>query len=714
MPAVLVMLFLLLNPVNTLAESTEELASIASPNIQAASSAPNVSREKALEIFKNTFPSQTSGRTFESEFEDRDGKMYWRFQPGDQTYESVYCNIDANSGEVMSFDFDRRTQVEIESAQKILNKEDCMKLAIDFAEKLQPDKLSHMILDEHPAISYSPAGIETVCSFQWVREENGIKVSWDRIGVGVNRLNGEIVYYNYKWHDCIFPAPGKIIPADQLWGNILTNAGLYPCYEIPWEALENEVIKPLMPVYCLNSSQTNFDPETGDPISWDGKKQSGPEVKMYLNKITPALTGASSTVDQSEKEPVSADLAMKNAKHFFGLLDIDGQIRKSGGGSSSGYFGQRTEHWNYSIVDCNETSVEVDKYSGKVISFTKEGFRGFPGQQKQKEKNISYEKAVQIAREFIRKANPAESKELILIHDQSIDIARSDYYIHFDRLINGIPFKTDGINVKIDPSNGEIIAYRIDWHSWPVSAYEALLTEKEAKDILRKNNCVHLAYIFPYDPESNKQSSQPILVYNISTSIVVNAVNGQVFDLRAKTSQTHANTRFEGHWAQAALILLADSKLLPESLEDPNSAINRRDILAVLVRSNRSETRSEIQLEFTDLNKDDPNLNIFKQAVSSGIIGNEGSLEPDNSLSREDLAAWIANMLGYKKIAAMPNKIETPCNDAKLISPEKVNAVGIANGLGLLTPDANGNIRPQDKCTWAELATIMPRLISHY
>jgi hypothetical protein len=60
----------------------------------------------------------------------------------------------------------------------------------------------------------------------------------------------------------------------------------------------------------------------------------------------------------------------------------------------------------------------------------------------------------------------------------------------------------------------------------------------------------------------------------------------------------------------------------------------------------------------------------------------------------------------------MPNKIETPCKDDYLIHPDQRNAVGIAHGLGLLTLDADGNFRPQDLCTWAEIATIMPRLMT--
>ncbi|MGI6435266.1 MAG: S-layer homology domain-containing protein [Syntrophomonadaceae bacterium] len=68
--------------------------------------------------------------------------------------------------------------------------------------------------------------------------------------------------------------------------------------------------------------------------------------------------------------------------------------------------------------------------------------------------------------------------------------------------------------------------------------------------------------------------------------------------------------------------------------------------------------------------------------------------------------------LDYDNIAQIKNPITTPVKDAAKISPELYNYVGLAYGLGIITPDAQNNFRPLDKVTRAEMAIMTSRILA--
>jgi hypothetical protein len=117
-----------------------------------------------------------------------------------------------------------------------------------------------------------------------------------------------------------------------------------------------------------------------------------------------------------------------------------------------------------------------------------------------------------------------------------------------------------------------------------------------------------------------------------------------------------------------------------------------------------------VEIKLSDIGSNDSDLAFFKLAVKRGIIPGEGKFNPQSSMSREELAVWLINSLGYQEIALMSNHIETPVKDKARISPDKQNYVGLAYGLGLMNPDQNGYWYPQQNVNWAQMAVIAGHL----
>ncbi|MDD4550359.1 MAG: S-layer homology domain-containing protein, partial [Syntrophomonadaceae bacterium] len=118
----------------------------------------------------------------------------------------------------------------------------------------------------------------------------------------------------------------------------------------------------------------------------------------------------------------------------------------------------------------------------------------------------------------------------------------------------------------------------------------------------------------------------------------------------------------------------------------------------------------KIQLHLEDVEANTQDIRLYKQAIASKIIPNQGKFNPLATISREELAIWSINTLGLDEVGQMKNLIAVPVNDADKISLGKQNYIGLAYGLGLIKPDENGNINPQQAVTWNDLATCVTRL----
>jgi len=113
-----------------------------------------------------------------------------------------------------------------------------------------------------------------------------------------------------------------------------------------------------------------------------------------------------------------------------------------------------------------------------------------------------------------------------------------------------------------------------------------------------------------------------------------------------------------------------------------------------------------------DIKAEDPDYDAFALAASRGIISHQAEFDPDGHINREELAVWAIKGLGYDNIARIKNPIGTPVQDAGKISPDRRNYVGLAHGLGILTPDAQNNLRPQDMVSRAEMAITASRILA--
>jgi alkanesulfonate monooxygenase SsuD/methylene tetrahydromethanopterin reductase-like flavin-dependent oxidoreductase (luciferase family) len=101
------------------------------------------------------------------------------------------------------------------------------------------------------------------------------------------------------------------------------------------------------------------------------------------------------------------------------------------------------------------------------------------------------------------------------------------------------------------------------------------------------------------------------------------------------------------------------------------------------------------------------------RAIGDGILTAQAAADPQQPVTRQEFVAWVVRALGYGPLLSMSNRVSVRFADAKALSGTDANAVGIAQGLGIVTGNAAGRFRPTSPATWAELATILMRAAQH-
>lgn len=690
------------------------------PDVKAAdgSRRATISQEKALAVLQAAFPEIISGKDLEAEYSEhgQDDNPCWGFKLKGDAEGPVYngseimANVNAETGEIISMNYNPAPDY-YRGKSVTLARGQAYSIAKEFLQKIQPDKVADLILQEDNQRNYYPQDrLATYYSFYWNRQVNGIKVDWDNIFIGVDAITGKVTHYSCIWHNAEFPKVSPSLSPSELTVQLIEEIGLYPSYISKPVTRESAV---LIPIYSLNSDCRLFDAQTGQALKEDGTRIAEKDKRIFATIPNPQTSSSKIEIPVQPTQKISPELAKKTAEEFFKKMGIAGEIRRSGGGSSSG-FGYTQEFWHYSLVEDrssrrfgNGPEISIDVHTGEIHQF-----HNYAAQNSSGETGISYAEALKKAQEAIEKLNPEKKSQLVLRNrlwdEEPVDV----YTFYFNRLVNGISCQS-GIKVEINKQTGSLVSYWVDWHPFGFESLNNIISPQKAQTIFKKNHPFELAYIFPTDNQGEYRIlGAPLLVYRYAEGNQIDARSGEMLSWGNARLSAAPKVIFMGHPADPALSLLQESGLLPEGAK-PEAAVTRRQAMRIImaaIQPNYYSNDQDISLAFSDIQANDPDRTVLQKAVRRGIISNQGKFKPDQNISREEMAVWLVNALSYQDIARMKNSIAVPFKDAGQITKDKLNFVGLADGLGMLAADTDQSFRPQDDVSWAEIAMASTKL----
>ncbi|MBP2073224.1 S-layer homology domain-containing protein [Thermoanaerobacterium butyriciformans] len=673
--------------------------------------------KQAIEIAKEKLNISSTGYNFNSHYNESDSNNTWYLTWSSSTNGTINVSVDANTGEIISYNFYKPDNTPSSIIPKH-SREEAKKVAIDFLNKIVPEKFketkeqeSDDYLGLNPKIAYS-----TAYSFNFIRIVNGIPFQDNQITVEVNKNTLDIQSYYLTWgSDYNFPNPNSAISKDKAIQIYKDNNSLRLQYNLIYADVygNNESEPQAILVYSLVNNQP-IDAIEGKILhqGYYGPYMGGMGAKSDASQsLSPEEQKAVDDISKYISKDKAIELAKENLPFTIGSqynLTSSALYKNNSNSATWNFSWSYTEGNNYNYI-----SVAVDATTGELKTF----YRNDSNENNVRGKSPKYTKdqLKSIAENYLNEIQPEKFKQMEY-QDNSASEDDNSPYTTFNYIYkaNGILCPFNSINIGVNKYTGDIITYNLSWTDVKLPDNKNVISLDDAYKTLFNNSDFQLSYIIYYAPDKVYQSnSKDIrLVYQLTNfDGLIDADSGTYIDYSGKPILKNENKQFTditGNWAEKDILLLAQFGIADgkDGKYMPNDYILQKDFIKMLVKSLQP---NNVIIPLTS-NEDENYDNFYNVAINNKII-TESEKKPDSKVTRQDAAKFIVRSLGLKYVADI-NDIYTLnyLKDADKIDNSLKGYVAIVYGLNVMTGN-NGYFNPGENLTRAETASILVRYL---
>ncbi len=205
-------------------------------------------------------------------------------------------------------------------------------------------------------------------------------------------------------------------------------------------------------------------------------------------------------------------------------------------------------------------------------------------------------------------------------------------------------------------------------------------------------------------------------VESFETEISENSGSDSVVIISEKKKATPYDDMDDHEWAEIAVGALSRLGVLDGIAEEsfePDKSVTRGEFTAMLVRSAKIEGSGDL---FPDVPEDYPFAEELAAAKAAGIAlgGEDGNFNPDATVTRQDISAFVYRALKYKnKIKTYDSSVLAAFPDSDEISGYAVPSMTAIVGARLMKGDDKGMLNPSKEMTRAEAAVLLESVIIH-
>ncbi|NDI34400.1 YcdB/YcdC domain-containing protein [Chengkuizengella sediminis] len=599
-----------------------------------------------------------------------------------------------------------------------VNREEAKEIARGFLQSIQ---LTNVELENDPYRfgNTSPLTEPIEYHFSIIIKENGIPIQ-DQQGSITVQSDGEITrYYNRNSTGReTFEDISNISSLETIKEQVEKEINLELVYLIDWDYRNDEIQANL--AYGLNP---NFD----KVYAQDGSYLLNGEL---TNDLKPNRKYKFISDSPSQNTNFSKEEAEKLAVELLAPVDEDVElvIKSVNEEERLGLSTYEVSYMYYFGNSGTGSSVSFDKETGDVLSFHKTDYRN-QGSSSEQNGVITVDEASDKAIEYFKKYAPAKTHEFVFYEDGS-NLNQTylrygdgtEYVFHFPQYKDGIRIEGNGADVSVSKEDGTLIRMNVNDYQpiqWP-NPEDALSQEKVISDF--KSNLT-LELIYDVSPDYKVGGEKTYLAYySISFAPEVysfyDAIQGEWVPRSYASDQLSTNIEVEHSWAKKEINYLIMKRIISvgkNEMIDPGKSITVGDGLNILIKSINDpydiEGTEGVSPTFSNINLEHDDFHIIERAVFQEIINEEAdTFVIDETLTREKLAYWYVRALGLQKMAEQKDLYLIDFTDREQITNDYQGHIAIANSLGLLTENKNGQFRPQESVSLAEISVSVIRL----
>ncbi|MEY8415098.1 S-layer homology domain-containing protein [Tissierella praeacuta] len=617
-------------------------------------------------------------------------------------------NIDVNvdiEGNIISYNSYSPIYKEPKSKLPNYTKDEAQKFAMEFINKIDSSILNSIkLLPE----KYPENTMDTEYRFNFSRYVNDIQFPQNSVSITVNKYSGDIENYYVEWdRKLVFPSPKNVVSLDKGKEAYRKEIGIKPIYKTKAHyGIRAEEKNNYYLAYSILEQNKAIDAYTGKKIELN---HYGPYYGMREE-----LKGDSSVeigitpVEQESIDKLSGLLDEKSAeKKARELLNIDIDYKLENKNLYGDF--KNPEEYIWSMYFYKEISkdqplyiqIGLDAKTGEILNFNTTVYH-----EANDKSQISKDKALNIAKEYIKKMEPSKFNEIELIEEQYREDNQLSYNFQFIRKDGEIYVENDSIRIGVDGVTGKVISYNLDWFRGKLPSKDKLISIDKAYDILWNEIGLELIYVKTYDyTKSENKNSEIKLVYTLKKDkpIIISGITGEILDYSGKAYKDIKPISYKdinNSYAKNKIITLAEYGIGFKGEEfKPKDKIKQKDFVYLLWKS------------MNQYIKDDPTEeDIYKEFISSGYMKEEEK-NPNKIVTKEEAVKYILRVMKIDKVAEIEGIYKEMFKDDKDISKDLKGYINIAYGLKIITGDGKGNIKPRYELNREDAANMIYKYI---
>ncbi len=663
--------------------------------------------EKALTAVKQRvdIPAELTDLTTSSQ--NHDGRMLYRFYWTDEANKSWLAVICDESGRINSYSKGTEGYYINEQKLPLISKEDARAVAEAFLAKIAPETVEkendHLLFND-----ITVANNGTDCTVYFLREKDGVPVVGDDASVRMQIAeDGEIQVSNAGIgfsYDTEFEEAGEEIAEPEAKYEEAYPAEMVYRKKIDYAVYRETGEYETQLVYRVKDSAPGYiSAYTGEIVEQKFDDYGA------MNDMAAAETAASgggapalSKEELAELETIAGLYTVDEAEKFLKSvpqLKIPKSYTVTNSGMYTSVAGKGDNAKKDYSLSVNMSDADNTNSSSRVLArfdaqrdrliYYYSNYRGMidPDGKKLTDKEI--EAANKDIDTFLQKVLPDKIAEFKKKEYPDEEYAYS-VPENYTRMVNGIPYLADTINVIYNAEDKKIGYYSLDYDDDAVfDSTDGALDAAAAYGYLKQAAPIKKYYI--YDGEKYR------LVYGMDGNPMVDAFTGE--DVNAAEAD-YSKIEYDdigGHWCEEAVTALADYGIgLPGDSFKPDAAITQSELLRLLI--------SGIEGKYF-INYDDEE--IYDYCFRNKILGKD-ERNDSAAVPRELAFVYMIRLAGYEKVAALSDIYKVEYADGGELSDGLIGYAAILSGMGIVAGDG-GYLRPRDNTTRAETAMMLYR-----
>lgn len=691
-----------------------------------------ISLEQAIGVAKQFIQVPDDYKNFQPNYSENEQQgAFWdlRWDRGTQDGSSIYARVNATTAELWGFSrWEPGQAADTGRGQPKLTRAEAQVRAETWLKKVLPNYYDRLriIPDADQGLYLGLRQSNAQYSYNFIRLENGVPFPENYANIQVDARSGDATNFNMNWEQRLeFPKPEGVLPSDRALSLWRSNARVALGYVASAQTGRLDKI-PVRLVYLPDSRNIMIDARTGEalkPDAYYGYDRSmmgggGGEGMKSMPQAAP-LTPAEQSALAELGKLITRDQALAIATSL--VAAPAGYVLQGSSLQQEYLSGRKTWSFNWRGPD-NQSflSVQIDAGQGQLMSF----YIYYPELDQPGTTSLNESQARDLAGQFLDRVAGGYLKQLEALKTLPeppvkplTDKPATPVRLNFEarRLVDGIPFVANGVNLSVDTVRGRIVSYQLNWWEAEFPEAKGVIGQAGAEDVFLGGG-MELSYrrvATDYGKGSDLYSQPVRLVYALKEApVYVDAFNGIALadDLQPLTKPGQlAFGDLAGQPAAEAVNLLARSKIIPvyEPNFHPQSGLSQRDWLIWLVRATGWQVASA-----GDPDRDYEQA--YNQALAQGILKQEDRYQPQDGLSQAAMARTVIRSLGWEEVAGFQgiwSLPPVPPGGVGKVTAADQGYLSLVQGLGLIDL-REASFDPKAVLTRAEGALALYRILN--